>query len=153
MKYLKSIKEMLDPMGKWDAEIPALERPSGTCEDCNGEGFILWGKSGIKKKCYGCDGQGFNGEKGNTPCQWCEAKGSPCDICKEEEYTCLDCKDTFKEECFNCKGECVYKCYTCNGSGNDPEDINEECNGCQGRGECDCDDCYGSGQVDCSSCC
>ena len=47
----------------------------------------------------------------------------------------------------------VYKCDTCNGSGNDPEDIDEECNGCQGRGICDCDDCYGSGQVDCSSCC
>ena len=77
MKYLKSIKEMLDPMGKWDAEIPALERPSGTCEDCNGEGFILWGKSGIKKKCYGCDGQGFNGEAPITDiCEDCLDSGS-----------------------------------------------------------------------------
>ena len=122
MRYLKSIYEMLDPMGKWNATIPRINKAEGHCDDCDGQGFVVYGKSNIKKKCYGCDGQGFNGVQDENPsdfyaegdetvqpgkCPDCKGGG---DVgCTEHHYD-----DNYCEKCDNTG---LVWCVTCDGLG------------------------------------
>ena len=114
--------------GNYDYKLEETTGGNGICRTCSG----VTGRV----ECSDCDGSG------NSECPECDGLGvTPCNNC-----------DRGKIDCWDCSGTGELNCRTCDSSGKNPENKEEDCEDCDGKGTTDCEDCNGTGQSDCDDC-